>query len=522
MNLNEKWKDLMAEQGAETPAITESSKKAVMSKIFENQERDINNDPSYRDGELLRAFNNPSQLAEAVVDGDHGYSADNIAKGQTSGAVTNIGPTVMGMVRRAIPNLIAFDVCGVQPMAGPTSQVFALRAVYGGDPLAAGGNEAFHPTRQPNASFSGQAAGATIADLPAATTVVAGTAYKATILNKEVTELRFFQATGVVKGATATDGEITQAEYDAELQAGNLVEIDAGMATSVAELQENFNGSSGNAWNEMSFRIDKQVVEAKSRQLKSQYSIELAQDLKAVHGMDADAELSNILANEIMVEINREVVNLINAQAQIGKTGWTKGAGAAGIFDFGDAVDVKGARWAGEAYKALLIQIEKEANEIARQTGRGAGNFLICSRNVASALSMTDVFVSAASQGLQSGALNTDTNKAVYAGILGGRFKVYIDQYAISDYFTVGFKGGTEMDAGVYYCPYVALTPLRGADSKNFQPVMGFKTRYGIQVNPFADPSRTTDQPGKVSSGMAEYATMGKNAYFRRVWIRGL
>lgn len=521
MNLTEKWKELLEDDSA--PAIATGSKTATMAKIFENQEKDIDNDPVYQDRELLRAFTPKASLREAVVGGDHGYNANNIAAGTTTGAVTNIGPTVMGMVRRAIPNLIAFDVCGVQPMNGPTSQVFALRALYGGDALAVGANEAFHPTRAPDASFSGQAGtGSAIANLPTASAMTAGAAYKATITNLEVEEVRYFQSLGTATLTLAGGaGTISATEYQTYVGV-SIVEVDAGMATSIAELQESFNGSSGNAWNEMSFRIDKQVVEAKSRQLKSQYSIELAQDLKAVHGMDADSELSGILANEIMVEINREIVNLINAQAQVGKTGWTKGAGAAGVFDFADAVDVKGARWAGEAYKALLIQIEKEANEISRQTGRGAGNFLIASRNVVSALSMTEVFVSAAAQGMQNGTLITDTSKAVFAGVLGGRFRVYIDQYATADYVTVGFKGDTEMDAGVYYCPYVALTPLRGADSRNFQPVMGFKTRYGVSVNPFADPTRKGDQPGKISSAMPEYATMGRNSYFRRFWVKGL
>lgn len=525
MNLKEKWSALLAEQG-EVPEIATASKQQVMARIFENQELDMKNDPAYRDQELVRAFSSITEaagnLSEAVVGGDAGYNAANIAQGTTSGAVTGIGPAVMGMVRRAIPNLIAFDVCGVQPMSGPTSQVFALRALYGKDPLAVNAVEAFHPVNAPNASFSGQLAGASIAVLPTGTALVAGTPYQAAMSGR-AGEVRFFQSTGTATLTLAGGaGVVSDTEYAAFVGV-SLVEIDAAMATSVAELQESFNGSSGNAWNEMSFRIDKQVVEAKSRQLKSQYSIELAQDLKAVHGMDADAELSSILSTEVMLEINREIVNLINAQAQVGKTGWTQTTGTtAGVFDFSDSKDTRGARWAGESYKSLLIQIEKEANEIARQTGRGAGNFIIATRNVVSALSMTDVFVGLAMQGMQTGALNTDTTKAVFAGILGGRFKVYIDQYATSDYVTVGFKGANEMDAGVYYCPYVALTPLRGADARNFQPVMGFKTRYGIQVNPFADPTKTANAAGKISSGMPEYNTMGRNAYFRRFWVKGL
>ena len=277
-----------------------------------------------------------------------------------------------------------------------------------------------------------------------------------------------------------------------------------------------------NPWNEMGFRIDKQVIEAKSRQLKAQYSIELAQDLRAVHGMDADAELSGILATEIMLEINREVVDWINYSAQLGKTGMTQTVGSkAGVFDFQDPVDIRGARWAGESFKALLFQIDKEAAEIARQTGRGAGNFIIASRNVVNALAAVDTGVTPAAQGLGQG-FNADTTKTVFAGILGGRYKVYIDQYARQDYFTIGYKGANEMDAGIYYAPYVALTPLRGSDPKNFQPVMGFKTRYGIGINPFAD-SASQQPNARIQSGMPSIVnSVGKNAYFRRIWVKGL
>jgi hypothetical protein len=322
--------------------------------------------------------------------------------------------------------------------------------------------------------------------------------------------------------AGATDAAKLDAAVTAALEAGKVVEIAEGMATSVAELQENFNGSTDNPWNEMGFRIDKQVIEAKSRQLKAQYSIELAQDLRAVHGMDADAELSGILATEIMLEINREVVDWINYSAQVGKSGMTQTIGSkAGVFDFQDPIDIRGARWAGESFKALLFQIDKEAAEIARQTGRGAGNFIIASRNVVNALAAVDTGVTPAAQGLGQG-FNADTTKTVFAGILGGRYKVYIDQYARQDYFTIGYKGANEMDAGIYYAPYVALTPLRGSDPKNFQPVMGFKTRYGIGINPFAD-SASQQPNARIQSGMPSIVnSVGKNAYFRRIWVKGL
>ncbi|XAO17047.1 major capsid protein [Escherichia phage FL23] len=510
-----KWKPLLEGEGL--PEIA-NSKQAIIAKIFENQEKDFQTAPEYKDEKIAQAFG--SFLTEAEIGGDHGYNATNIAAGQTSGAVTQIGPAVMGMVRRAIPNLIAFDICGVQPMNSPTGQVFALRAVYGKDPIAAGAKEAFHPMYGPDAMFSGQGAAKKFAALKASDTLEVGTIYT-----------HFFQDTGTVYlqatevkqiDTSASDAAKLDAEIKKQMEAGVLVEIAEGMATSIAELQEGFNGSTDNPWNEMGFRIDKQVIEAKSRQLKAAYSIELAQDLRAVHGMDADAELSGILATEIMLEINREVVDWINYSAQVGKSGMTLTPGSkAGVFDFQDPIDIRGARWAGESFKALLFQIDKEAVEIARQTGRGEGNFIIASRNVVNVLASVDTGISYAAQGLATG-FNTDTTKSVFAGVLGGKYRVYIDQYAKQDYFTVGYKGPNEMDAGIYYAPYVALTPLRGSDPKNFQPVMGFKTRYGIGINPFAE-SAAQAPASRIQSGMPSILnSLGKNAYFRRVYVKGI
>jgi hypothetical protein len=314
--------------------------------------------------------------------------------------------------------------------------------------------------------------------------------------------------------ATLAAPAATYASVELAIAGGALFKAGEGLLTSVAEAMESFNGSTSNPFNEMSFRIDKQTIEAKSRQLKAQYSIELAQDLKAVHGLDADSELAAILSNEILVEIDREIINFILVQAQVGAAGKTAGTTTVGVFDLADANDIKGARWAGEAYKSLLIQIEKESNEIGRQTGRGAGNFIIASRNVVSALAMVDSGISYGAQGLQSTSMNTDTNTSVYAGVLGGKYKVFIDQYADNDYFVVGYKGANEMDAGVFYSPYIPLTPLRGADAKNMQPVMAFKTRYGTQVNPFV--AMTNKQ---IMNGMRG---IGANQFFRKVEVLGL
>lgn len=514
--LVEKWQPLLENEAL--PEIVGAGKKALIAKIMENQEVAIKNEPAFRDEKIAEAFG--SFLNEAEIGGDHGYDPQNIAAGQTSGAVTQIGPAVMGMVRRAIPNLIAFNICGVQPMSSPTGQVFALRAVYGKDPLAAGAKEAFHPMYSPDSMYSGQGAAEKFPAVKAGDVLAIGDIVVHDFIG---TGLAHLQATAAVTvDATATDAGKLNTAIIALAEAGTLVEIAEGMATSIAELQEAFNGSQDNPWNEMGFRIDKQVIEAKSRQLKAQYSIELAQDLRAVHGMDADAELSGILATEIMLEINREVVDWINYSAQVGKTGFTQTVGSkAGVFDFQDPIDIRGARWAGESFKSFLFQIDKEAAEIARQTGRGAGNFIIASRNVVNALAAVDTNVSPAAQGLGQG-FNVDTTKAVFAGVLGGRYRVYIDQYARQDYFTIGYKGANEMDAGIYYAPYVALTPLRGSDPKNFQPVMGFKTRYGIGINPFAD-SQAQAPGGRIVSGMPSIAnSVGKNAYFRRIYVKGL
>lgn len=523
--LVQKWSPVL--ENEELPEIVGASKQQIIAKILENQHNESLTDSSYRDEKLIEAFGG-MMVTEAEVAGDSGYTAMNIAAGQTSGAVTNIGPAVLGMVRRVMPSLMAFDICGVQPLNQPTGQVFAMRSMYGKDPLTSD-REAFHPMFAPNAYHSSLATkgattasdGTPFAKLTAGTEIGIGDIVYHWFADTGMAYLQNVTGSALTPSSSANDEAKLDAEVVSLLEAGKLAEIAQGMATSIAELREGFNGTSGNPWHEMSFRIDKQTVEAKSRQLKAEYTIELAQDLRAVHGMDADAELQGILANEVMLEINREVVDWINYTAQVGKSGWTQTAGtAAGVFDFQDPLDVRGARWAGESYKALLIQITKESNEIARQTGRGAGNFVIASRNVVSALGMIETGITVAVQGFQQG-LNTDTSKGVFAGVLSNGMKVYIDQYARSDYFVVGYKGDNQMDAGIFYHPYIALTPFRAVHPNSFQPVIGFKTRYAIGINPFADSA--LQKPGaRINSGMPSVDSVGKNAYFRRVFVKGL
>lgn len=510
--LTEAWDEML--NHPDLPEIVKSgSRHEIVAKIFENQDKDIelNAEGLYTDTQVLSLIKGVNGLNEAVIDGDHGYDPENIAMGKTTGAVTNAGPAVMGLVRRAIPNMLAFDIAGVQPLNSPTGQIFSIRSMYGKNPLDPEAAEAFHPTRSPNASFSGSAAAVkfTEFDVTAASAVA-----EIHVIDLDTDGIRYVQT---VKATTANQFASVREAFESD----SVVEIAEGMATSVAELQEGFNGSANNPWNEMSFRIDKQTVEAKSRQLKAQYSLELAQDLRAVHGLNADSELSSILGTEILLEINRELLLWVNATAQIGKTGYTLSAGTrAGVFDLRDPYDTKGARWAGEAYKALIMQIEKEATEIGRQTGRGAGNFIIASRNVVNALGQTDAFVGPAAAGHNT-SFNSDTNKATFAGRLAGKYNVYIDMYATYDYFTVGYKGASQMDAGIYYNPYVSLTPLRAVDPKSFQPVLGFKTRYAIGINPMAD---STQYKGfnKINSGMPGTESFGRNAYFRKVTVVNL
>lgn len=520
-NLVEKWQGLLEAEGV--PEIVTSGKKAIIAHVLEEQAKDLVSAGFLPEDYEALMSEDADDLTEANVSGDSGGTGTAMAAGTNTGNAVYPGATIMGIVRRAIPQMMAFDTIGVQPMNTPTGQVFCIRSVYGTD---ANGDEAFAPANAPKIHWSGSA------------TRIGGGAGNVVPTNipgspdfTDITSVAPF----VVSPATYTTGDYVSWDSDdgtryfiavadtsaahadaaTAVESGDLAEVGEGLITSIAELMQEFNGSSNNAFNEMSFRIDKQTVEARSRQLKAQYSLELAQDLKAVHNLDADTELSNILANEIMVEINREIVTLINIQAQAGASGKTATA-TAGTFDIENATDNKDARWAGEKYKALLIQIEKEANEIGRQTGRGNGNWILASRNVVSALAMTDVFVGPGAQGMQNGTLNTDTNTSVFAGVLGGRFKVFIDQYAAQDYFIVGYKGATEMDAGMYYSPYVPLTPLRGSDSKNLQPVMAFKTRYGVSVNPFVQPQSSQIFTNSLLRGL------GANQYLRRVLVTNL
>ena len=409
-HLQEKWQPVL--QHPDLPEIKDAYKRAVTTVILENQERSMQEDRSF--------------LAEAAPTNATGSNVD------------NWDPILISLIRRAMPNLIAYDICGVQPMSGPTGLIFAMKSHY----QSQTGTEA--------------------------------------LVNEADTD---FAGTG------------THASSDV-LEDTSSYTTGAGMTTAAAEA---LGDASNNAFAEMAFSIEKTSVTAKSRALKAEYTMELAQDLKAIHGLDAETELANILSSEILAEINREVVRTIYNNA---KKGAATNVTDPGKFDLD--TDSNG-RWSVEKFKGLMFQIERDANAIAQDTRRGKGNILICSADVASALTMAGLLDNAT--GLNNN-LNVDDTGSTFAGVLNGRFKVYIDPYSnntnASKFYVVGYKGTSPYDAGLFYCPYVPLQMVRAVGEQTFQPKIGFKTRYGIVVNPFTS------------------ASDDSNAYYRRVQVQNL
>ena len=433
-HLQEKWQPVLEHN--DLPEIKDSYKKAVTTVILENQEKALREDGKF--------------LSEAAPVNATGSNVD------------NWDPIMISLVRRSMPNLIAYDIAGVQPMTGPTGLIFAMRSRFDSQT----GDEAFY--NEAESAFSGAAANANI---PGS----AGTS-----------------SNGETNPAVLNDG--SPGAYTA----------DGGMTTATAEA---LGDASNNAFAEMSFSIEKQTVTAKSRALKAEYTMELAQDLKAIHGLDAETELANILSAEILNEINREVVRTVYVTA---KPGAQVDTATGGIFDMD--VDSNG-RWSVEKFKGLMFQVEREANVIAQQTRRGKGNMIICSSDVASALQMAGQldYTPALNNNL-----NVDDAGSTFAGVLNGRFKVYIDPYAANgaakQYFTVGYKGTSPYDAGLFYCPYVPLQMVRAVGENTFQPKIGFKTRYGMTANPFA--GGTTARLGAL--------TANDNVYYRRVQVTNI
>ena len=424
-SLVEKWTPVLEEESA--GKIQDSYRKKVTAAILENQERAM----------IAESGANAQFLSETPANSN---SAVTGASNGTTGA--NWDPVMISLVRRAMPNLMAYDVCGVQPMTGPTGLIFAMKSRYkttrGGataDSEAMGVDEVYSP-------YSGDSS-LTQAD-----------------------------------GGTGPSGLAGLGADSVADNGGNPTGLGtppagAGMVTADAEAL----GSTGSAFAEMGFTIEKSTVTARSRALKAEYTIELAQDLRAIHGLDAESELANILSTEILAEINREVIRTINGQAKLGAQ--TANVANPGVFDLSTDAD---GRWSVEKFKGLLVQLDRECNAIAKETRRGKGNVVICSSDVATALSAAGVldYTPALSTSLQ-----VDDTGNTFAGILNGRIRVYIDPYAVADYVTVGYKGTNPYDAGVFYCPYVPLQMVRAVGEDDFQPRIGFKTRYGMASNPF-------------------------------------
>jgi hypothetical protein len=416
--LLEKWAPVLNSESA--PAIKDSYRKEVTAVLLENQEREM------------------AKQAEALfeVNANNGGTGVALGGAGTNANMAGYDPVLIALVRRAAPQLIAYDIAGVQPMTQPTGLIFAMKSKYS----AQNGAEA--------------------------------------LFNEADTD---FSGTGTHAGSNPVDGTYT-----------------TGTAMPTADA-ENLGGAGGNTFNEMAFSIEKTTVTAQTRALKAEYTIELAQDLKAVHGLDAEGELSNILSTEITSEINREVVRTVYKAAKVGAE---VGTAVQGTFDLD--VDSNG-RWSVEKFKGLLFQIEREANAIAQTTRRGRGNFIICSSDVASALAMAGVldYAPALSTGL-----NVDEASTTFAGVLNGKYKVYVDPYAAnqsaSQFFVVGYKGTSAFDAGLFYCPYVPLQKVQAIDPNTFQPKIGFKSRYGMVANPFTS------------------LNSGTNIYYRKVKVTNL
>ena len=435
-NLQEKWQPVL--DHPDLPKIEDSYKRAVTTVILENQERAVRED---------RAF-----LTEAAPVNATGSSVD------------NWDPVLISLVRRAMPNLIAYDVCGVQPMTGPTGLIFAMKSRYG----TQAGAEALFDEADTDFGARDAAGGSGSPDAHSGT-----------------------------NPATLNDSP----------SAGTYT-TGSGFTTAQAETL----GDGTDEFAEMAFSIDKVTVTAKSRALKAEYTMELAQDLKAIHGLDAETELANILSSEILAEINREVVRVIYSHA---KAGAQVNTTTAGIFDLD--TDSNG-RWSVEKFKGLLYQLERDANAVGQKTRRGKGNIVICSADVASALQMAGVLDYAPALSTN---LNVDDTGNTFAGVLNGKFKVYVDPYSAnvsaSQFYVAGYKGSSPYDSGLFYCPYIPLQMVRAVGQDSFQPKIGFKTRYGMVQNPFAT-SRGTgvlDVSGAVGSA-------DQNLYYRRVKVTNI
>ena len=487
-HLQEKWKPLLEAEGVDK--ITDPHRKAVTAVLLENQEKFLRESTAFSESGMLNEAvptnSTGSNTAGLAGAGNAGFSASATAAGPVAG----FDPVLISLIRRSMPNLVAYDLAGVQPMSGPTGLIFAMRSKYNKMAGGSGGQEsteAFY--NEPDSAFSGQ--------------------------NKTFGLSEGFTDSQVGMGTTNQVGNNPAAlnPVGTASSIDNSYNVGQGMATNEAEGL----GDGDDAFNQMAFSIEKVTVTAKSRALKAEYSLELAQDLKAIHGLNAEAELANILSTEILAEINREVIRTIY---KVAEQGAVQNVATPGIFDLD--VDSNG-RWSVEKFKGLLFQIERDANAIAQRTRRGKGNIIMCSADVASALTMAGVldYTPALNANLQ-----VDPAGNTFAGVLQGKYRVYIDPYSANiggatqaantspgnQYYVVGYKGSSPYDAGIFYCPYVPLQMVRAVGENSFQPKIGFKTRYGLVANPFAD--------GK-GQGMGRLG-INTNRYYRRVAVKNL
>jgi hypothetical protein len=444
--LQEKWAPILNHEGL--GGINDAHKRMVTAVLLENQERTIREEKEF--------------LSEAPTN-------------STGSGISNFDPVLISLIRRAMPNLVAYDLAGVQPMNGPTGLIFAMRSRF----TSQGGGEALFD--EANTAFSNSG-------IATSSPYVAGS---------EGSDVGL--GTGTQNGTNpGLLNPVTQVGTAAGYSVGQ------GMDTSMSESL-----GDGQDFNQMAFSIEKVTVTAKSRALKAEYSLELAQDLKAIHGLNAEAELANILSTEILAEINREVIRTIY---KVAKPGAQANVATPGTFDLD--VDSNG-RWSVEKFKGLIFQIERDANAIAQQTRRGKGNMILCSADVASALTMAGVLDYTPALNAN---LNVDDTGNTFAGVLAGKYKVYIDPYSANvsadQYYVAGYKGSSPYDAGLFYCPYVPLQMVRAVGENTFQPKIGFKTRYGIVANPFAEGAAPVTNPGRLQTNA--------NRYYRRVKVQNL
>jgi len=459
--LQEKWAPILDYDGLDP--IKDAHRRATTAILLENQEKELREERSFLSEAPTVNTNSSSSAA--------GFSADATAAGPVAG----FDPVLISLIRRAMPNLVAYDLAGVQPMNGPTGLIFAMRSRYNNQ----SGTEALF--NEADTAFSGQNDGLDVNTGDVNTNVGLGTTAQSG------------SNPGLLNGAVPP-AQTTATEYN----------VGQGMRTDTAE---DLGDGAGDHFNQMAFSIEKVTVTAKSRALKAEYSLELAQDLKAIHGLNAEAELANILSTEILAEINREVIRTIY---NVAEPGAQANVATSGTFDLD--TDSNG-RWSVEKFKGLIFQIERDANAIAQRTRRGKGNMILTSADVASALTMAGVLDYTPALNAN---LNVDDTGNTFAGVLQGKYRVYIDPYsanvAANQYYVVGYKGSSPYDAGLFYCPYVPLQMVRAVGQDTFQPKIGFKTRYGLVENPFSQ--GTTQGLGTL--------TRNSNRYYRRVKVNNL